>query len=182
MAFFVIHPSIERLTGREIGAPFPQHPYQSRMDHVSAASFSHDSDFCCSFLDKPHRSTTPSPCANLESDRKPPHTCPSAGQRKASPPPRSPAAHSRPGKGYKRQPQGGEQQDTDGTDTEMRRSSGQIAPKPLPSATLIRQTARPGSSWDGQISSLLSVPHCWLPCFARPSATAGGEEFGFAAR
>lgn len=44
-AFFVIHPSIERLTGREIGAPLPQHPYQSRMGHVSAASFSHDSDF-----------------------------------------------------------------------------------------------------------------------------------------
>lgn len=88
--FFVIHPSNERLTGREIGTTLLQHPYQRvtspPLHFLTILTFSTFKP-CRSFLDKPHRSTTPSPCANLESDRKPPRTCPSAGQRKASPPP-----------------------------------------------------------------------------------------------
>lgn len=155
----------------------------SHISNVSAASFSHDSDFP-TFSPATVSWTSPTarqpPCRaltlNLTVSLLTP--APAPGRGRPHLPPRSPAAHSRPGKGYKRQPQGGEQQDTDGTG--MRRSSSQIAPKPLPSATLIRQTARPGSSWDGQISSLLSVPRCWLPCFARPSAAAGGDEFGLA--
>lgn len=40
--------------------------------------------------------------------------------------------------------------------------------QPLPSTTLIRQKARPESSWEGQISLFLVVMHSWLPCSQGP--------------
>ena len=112
----------------------------------------------CSFLDKPR---TPSPPANLDSGRKPPHTWPGGWAENRAFTPHSPqltaglAAAARGNLGMKR------------SETPMTHRYTEPAARsrrPLfPQTSLIRQTVRPDSSRDGQISLLLVVTHRWLP-------------------